>query len=102
MTSGRLPRPDTKYFLSIREWAELKGLELDRSQAIRLGMIVKGDYKKKYGRDPKQAYRKQPDTGKTINIGSGYDVRDLPLIEAGLKKIENTGVKEKQLQSNLE
>lgn len=100
MTSGRSARPETKHFLSIREWAELKGIELDRSQAIRLGMIVKGDYKKKYGRDPRQAYRKQPDTGKTINIGSGYEAADLPLIEAGLNKIENTGAR--QLQSNLE
>ncbi len=88
MRKPRSPKPETRHFLSLREWAELKGVELDRIEAIKLGKIVKGDYKEKYGKEPRNAYRKNPNTGNTIHVGLGYEALDLPLIEAGLRKVK--------------
>lgn len=89
--------PTAKHYLTVKEWAEVKGKNLDKPQSIRLGMIVKGKYKELYNTDPKMAYRKQPNTGRTIYVGAGYDVSDLPLIEAGLELIETEQEKKQRL-----
>lgn len=87
LTETLLRQTEAEKYLTVKEWAELVGKPLERPQVIKLGMVVKDAYKKKYQQEPRKAYRKQ-ENGRKMYVGLGYEPQDLPLIMESLQKLE--------------